>query len=259
VVAALDGCGRLLVHVLSNNGHALRVDILQSHREVFADRLAGLIFECGACKVSDMSDESLEAVLLQTIRAGALLHGLTAPLRDAVAQGRLKATTSALIRGSMPGFAKSSLGAAEVFAVQRRLEPRVPALVLTSEEDVVLPAPGVRSFAESLRERGRVVMLRMLKGPHVQLLQKDPQAFGAAVFAHAALCELDGPLDTSSGAAGLSLGLSLDRVLELQADAMADDIEVRPGMRFWSDRRLRAYCESGGVDPYEPLLEVKAS
>jgi hypothetical protein len=252
VVAALDGCGRLLVHILSNNGHALWVDLLQSQRAAFADRLAGLIFECGACKVSDMQDDSIEAVLLQTIRAGALHHGLTASLRNADAQGRLQATTSGLVRGLVPGFGKSSLGAAEVFAVQRRLEPRAPALVLASGEDLVLPAPGVRSFAESLSERDRVVKLIMLNGPHVQLLQRDSQAFGAAVLAHAALCELDGRLALNQRSLGPNL--KMGRVLELQAEEMADDVEIRAGMQFWSDRRLRAYFESGGVDPYEPQL-----
>jgi len=250
VVAALDGCGRLLVHMLSNNGYALWVDLLQSQRAAFADRLAGQIFECGACQVSDMPDESVEAVLLQTIRAGALHHGLIAPLRNAAAQARLQATASALVRGSMPGFGKSSLGAAEVFTVQRRLEPRVPALVLTSEEDVVLPASGVRSFAQSLGVRDRVVNLHVLKGPHVQLLHKNSHAFGAAVLAHAAVCELDGRLVPNPRSGGLSV--SMERVRELQAEEMADDVEVRAGMRFWSDRRLRAYFESGGVDPYEP-------
>jgi len=40
------------------------VDLLASAegRGVFSDRLAGLVFDCGACDIGDMTSESMEAV-----------------------------------------------------------------------------------------------------------------------------------------------------------------------------------------------------
>ena len=242
VCDALHGCGRLLVHILSNNGHYLWVDLLRSAvgQACFADRLAGLIFDCAAVEMSALAASSMEAVVLQTVRAGALHHGLTATLRDEAAQARLQAVGAALVSSDFSLGAGGAPGAASVFEAQAALEPRAPALVLTSEQDAVLPAAGVRAFAASLRTKDRAARLEVLRGQHVQLLRSDPKAFAVAVHNHVGVCELPGPQ------------VDMARVLELQADLLADDVEVRSGMAAWSDSRLRGYLESGGEDPWSP-------
>ena len=41
---------------------------------------------------------------------------------------------------------------------------------------------------------------------------------------------------------------TVERVLEIQAEEFAEDLEVGAHMAEWSERRLRAYFEAGGVE-----------
>ena len=42
--------------------------------------------------------------------------------------------------------------------------------------------------------------------------------------------------------------LSVQEVLDLQAECFADDIPIPPGAASWGEERLRAYFESGGAE-----------
>ena len=75
-----------------------------------------------------------------------------------------------------------------------RQEPWVPALLLTSLDDSIIPPEDVREWAEFLRERSggvRSVTLATLRGTHCMLRQGDADAFEAAVRALIKEAQLD--------------------------------------------------------------------
>ena len=62
-------------------------------------------------------------------------------------------------------------------------EPCVPALCLTSEEDSVIKADGVRAYAAELRaaQPSRDVRVTVLKGSHVAIAHSDGKRYEAAI------------------------------------------------------------------------------
>lgn len=80
VVAALAGCERLVVHVISNNGHTLWEELMLAHPELRA-RTAAMVYDCVGPGMMDPKQgaeqvralEGLYQVVKQTILAAAFL------------------------------------------------------------------------------------------------------------------------------------------------------------------------------------------
>ena len=57
-----------------------------------------------------------------------------------------------------------------------------------------------------------------------------------------------------------AMPLTTERIEDLQAEAMADDVDIRPEMKEWTEAQVLAYFESGGVDePNAGLAKLEIS
>ena len=188
VMKAIDGCPRIVVHVLSNHGHSMWIELLKRHGDALQSRLAALIFDCAPASVNHVEPLHMVNAAVYTIRMGLTVHGLA----GIVGQGRkrLEAISECLLnKGVIMWLDEHTL------EWQTANEPVVPTLCLTSDTDTVIPRQGVEAFAALLREASpsREVRVQVCRGSHARLLDTDgANVLGALV----ALVEVAGlPLE----------------------------------------------------------------
>lgn len=192
IARGLAGCKRVLVHSMSNNGQVLWASLLVKLPHV-VERVSAMVLDCGACPAEHYPQENLHQVLVQTVLASAFLNQLpwVAPpgrfgekqlknLVDGPLAHALEAGEVILMPSSDASDASDAVSE-DSCALQVRLDPPVPTLVLTSSQDEVVPEAGVRAFAQQLVEAQpkRQVRVESLRGAHVRLLQTSSAPFRA--------------------------------------------------------------------------------
>ena len=203
IARSLDGCDRVIVHVLSNFGHGLWVGLLKAYPELFASKLAGCVYDCGAdpgtAGEGISSPEQFAYVIIDTIWMAVMANNII--IHDLESGEELSAFTADQLKPPMEAAAhayaadnRNGLLADDTKAIfdwQFQNEPPVPTLCLTSPEDRIIKEAAVRKFADLLRngQRGRRVRVASLHGPHCQLLNRNRVEYLAE---HASLVRLAG-------------------------------------------------------------------
>ncbi len=199
IVAAVDGCASLIVHAMSNNGQMLWSSLLESHREALAGRTKAIVYDCAPSLQAHMPAQPavVRSIFSACDRMGVSLapRPATAPATGEIRPSRALERMCELVcdgagRGEvrLVGTPPIKVGLDEE-AQQRMLalEPAAPTLLLTSEEDAVVPADGVREYARSMRRAApqRRVEVGVLAGQHCRLHLEAGAAGTAAAGARA--------------------------------------------------------------------------
>ena len=155
--------------------------------------MKAIVFDCAAAERSFFSsaggpsaDEQSDVALIDSKSLVATLRGFgvkSFPSGCAAVLERCSRIRHARLEAAAaePGARYAAPGHA--FDWEAKYEPGVPTLCLTSEEDSVIKAAGVRAFAEKLRaaQPKRDVSLEALKGGHVMLAHVDPKKYMDAI------------------------------------------------------------------------------
>ena len=188
VERALAGCDRIVVHSMSNNGHAMWIRILRGAPSLVA-RVCTMVFECGVAPMGEFSASDLHQVLRGTFLASAMLNGLAWKPPPGSSEKQLGVLIDPALahavrlcgEGALNLFGTTNDDRAddEPCAWQAVHDPSVPTLILTSAEDEVVPERAVRVFAKMLADAqpARSVRVETIRGGHVRLLPTSPQPF----------------------------------------------------------------------------------
>lgn len=283
-----SGCNTLLLHALSNNGFGLWMRLQQAHSEV-GTRLVGAVFDCGISanpnSGGSFSADGWAMVLCKTVLSVMAGEGW-APLEAGQSRHDVTKRLKAACNISAARLAAQRDPFGPMHAWQLANEPPVRTLCLSSSDDDVIPARAVHEYAERLRTQqpSRLVTEVVLPGAHCQLLQASAGQYNQTIRAFlstlpAAVRDLatsaSAPGQTTSAGPGSSSPLqpstakraieydptldepvgSMAKVEELQADLLADDVELTDDMAsVWTLRRLTHYLETGGDD--QPSLQT---
>ena len=131
-------------------------------------------------------------VLEHTILVAAIDAGVSAAAGGSLRSNLSRAVQAVLAKG--PALALRTGQEEHLLELQVELEPRVPAAFLTSEADSVVPAEGVRRYADRMRaaHEGRCITVRQLdEGKHCTLHKESPEAYITTLeglFTEAGLC-----------------------------------------------------------------------
>ena len=191
LMSAVCVCESLVVHVLSNQGHMVWLHLMR--REWFAlyGKVKAIVFDCAANERSFFSSgggssEHSDAALIDSKSLVAILFGLgiqSFPTGISAVLERCSRISLArrMAAGDEPGTRYAAPGHA--FDWEAKHEPGVPTLCLTSEDDSVIKAAGVRAFAEKLRaaQPERDVSVEELNGKHVMLAHTDTKNYMDAI------------------------------------------------------------------------------
>ena len=121
-------------------------------------------------------------VLEHTILVAAIDAGVSAGAGVSLRTNLSRAVQAVLAKG--PALALRTGQEERLLELQVELEPRVPAAFLTSEADSVVPAEGVRRYADRLRSAhdGRSITVRQLdEGKHCTLHKESPETYVATL------------------------------------------------------------------------------
>ena len=272
IIDALAGCERILVHNCSNGGHAFYVrSVLELGADSLRERVAGVIYDCAPCFATDFTDEHLYEILMKTVAAGIAAAGTEAKRGPRAGphagsgfeatKARMDAAAKAIVNPPPPnaeGVAKAKcvqdteIGCTPIVTSDYANSPPVASLFLTSDEDMVLPRVGVENFARALKgaQPSRPITVEVLKGKHCELLFSDSAAYTAAIekIAEAALHFEPKKEKMIVYDPDLDEPMSMEAIVELQDELLADDVELKEEMATWTRRRIMHYLESGGDD-----------
>jgi len=210
IVSGLSGCRKLLVHVMSNNGHGLWGSLLAHRSAQIAPRMGAIVYDCAAARRDAKPDPEdtpgqayggwahvlvatiwMQVMALQILVRAAGTGSDTEPLAMAASSDVLRAAvttaaeeleTSYLTHGNSgqgSSFWADTLALGEkglnVYSFVQEVEPTVPALLLSSDADTIIPLKQVEDWQTFLLQRcpARQVDLLKLTGTHC-MLHNDP-------------------------------------------------------------------------------------
>lgn len=198
--AALDAlmrgvraCERLVIHLVSNQGHMVWTHLLRREGRRLSPKVVAMVYDCAPARRDFFDGGSSDAALIHGKTVLAMLRGAGA--KPPVGCGALIERGSRLVHNERArrgaGAEKAGLALAdETFDWQVRRDPCVPTLCLTSEEDSVVAAAGVRRHADDLRAAHptRDVRVVTLNGAHVALVHMDAARYAEAIGELLARC-----------------------------------------------------------------------
>lgn len=243
IVDGLTGCRKVLVHVMSNNGHGLWANVLHRRGPALAHRVGALFYDCAAARsikseapeaASSLDAEGQWAHVLDStvwMQVMSLQPSIRKPGSEDVVltvfdadelRGPIRTASLALEKTMAPAEGAASSGEAEtpfwtsrvrmdgmnVFDFVRHAEPSVPCTCLTSDDDSIISRADVEDWAAFLRaaHAKREVRLSLLRGPHCRLHMGDPSGYAAELgrlVADSAI-EGSGPPLTAAVVAGVA-------------------------------------------------------
>mmetsp|Transcript_4536 Transcript_4536/g.12016 ORF Transcript_4536/g.12016 Transcript_4536/m.12016 type:complete len:451 (-) Transcript_4536:195-1547(-) len=276
-ILELAGCRKVLVHACSNNGHGLFALLLHRKGAILRPRIAAVVYDCaasmtGGLGVSEEADSHVitSTILMQVITMDLTLKaadGTTMSIRDKSARMRILMERGSLALARRSGRTGSkvfwvnrlSFDGGDAFEVSKKLEPHVPVLCLTSEDDTIIPPSSVHAWADLLKTVSggwRSVTTATLKGTHCMLRQADRANFEAhlrALITEAAIESKDEAIKVARPMKGVeggdvAGGLSVDAELEglLDAVGLISLLELDPIRTTTLQQVCHAFERSGG-------------
>ena len=195
---ALDGllrgvtvCERLIVHIQSNQGHMIWTHLLRRSRGLLQQKVKAMVYDCAAAQRAFFDEQVGAEIEGKSVMATLKGFDVVLPVKckPLLERGsRLK--HSERIREDINFDPLEGLALGDsAFDWQIAQDLNVPTLCITSEEDTVIQAAGVRAFAERLQKAqpSRKVSVLTLKGAHVAVGVTDRVNYSAAI------AELVGP------------------------------------------------------------------
>jgi len=268
-----DACSGLMIHTQSNNGYRLWVRLQREPRVM--RKVKALIHDCGQALDADFDLDDFRLIVAKICTTSAVVQDLKRSQLGAV-WPNLEASIG---RFAASAFALREFVSADAMKRDLATAAHVPTLFFTSPTDRVIPCGLVEKFAAAMRAAApqRPVRLLTLEGRHVRLLDSSRAAYLHAVrqlATESGLVVVGGATATATAtpgpaaapakpapaanapAEGFTISMdpasqplgTMERVLEIQAEEFAEDLAVGAHMVEWSERRLRAYFEAGGVE-----------
>lgn len=179
ILAALAGCEKLIVHLMSNNGVFLWRSLLSTRRPSIAPRLAAIVYDCAPATMAHMTPSACELAVVRTVLAATLTLRVPLQYRGG---GSDKADKPRDVLSKVLATAAAAVNVAPSDAESPE-EPSVATLFLTSADDNVIPEAGVRAYADAMRTSAphRSVSVQALRGAHCMLAIEDRAAYAACL------------------------------------------------------------------------------
>ena len=166
----LADCHSLLVHCMSNHGHAAWLSLMKFTQ--WSNRLHAIIFDCGPSLRSRSTKEARSKAMYDTALSACMSLNI-----------RLDASQRKVIRRVLTDHWRWQTD--EMIIEQVRMEPPVPTLCIGAVSDTLMPISAVDHVANILRLHNidRPVYTVSMRGYHAALLETSPYQYEREIAA----------------------------------------------------------------------------